>query len=149
MPLTQGPVPPATVLIVDDDWDFRESLGSYLKMNGLRVVQASDGREGVRLAMAERPDVIVMDIMMNERTEGLFALQSIRRTAALRDTAVIVVSSLYADAAGFSISPERAWMGQDEFIAKPVDLTRLLDSIKAHVSRRGEQVAVQERKEEA
>lgn len=150
MPLKREPGPPATVLIVDDDWDFRESLGAYLEANGLRVMQAADGREGVRLAMAAQPDVIVMDIMMNERTEGLFAVQSIRRTPALKDTAVIVVSSLYADAAGFSISPERAWMGQDEFVAKPVDLPRLLERIQTHAARRAQaRVAVPGRKEEA
>jgi two-component system alkaline phosphatase synthesis response regulator PhoP len=125
----------ATVLLVDDDRDFRESLGAFLKVNGLRVVEAIDGPEGVRLAMAERPDVIVMDIMMNERTEGLFALQSIRRTPELQHTAVIVVSSLYANVAGFSVSPERAWMGQDEFFAKPVDMPRLLERIRIHAAR--------------
>jgi CheY-like chemotaxis protein len=135
MPLNE-PGPPATVLIVDDDQDFRESLGLYLEANGLRVMHAADGREGVRLAVAARPDVIVMDIMMNERTEGLFAAQSIRRTPALADSAVIMVSSLYADAAGFSISPEREWMGHDEFVAKPVDLPRLLERIQFHAARR-------------
>lgn len=123
-----------TILLVDDDRDFRESLGSFLRVNGMRVLEAGDGAEGVRLAMSEHPEVIVMDIMMNERTEGLFALQSIRRTPELRDTAVIVLSSLYADVSRFSVSPERAWMGQDEFLAKPVDMTRLLERIHSHIA---------------
>ena len=124
----------ATVLLVDDDQDFRASLGLFLSAHGLRVIEASDGAEGLRLAMSERPRVIVMDIMMKERTEGLFAVQSIRRTPELRDTAVIIVSSLYSDVSRFSVSPERAWMGQDEFFAKPVDMPRLLERIRAHVA---------------
>jgi DNA-binding response OmpR family regulator len=96
--------------------------------------------------MAERPYVIIMDIMMNERTEGLFALQSIRRTPELQNTAVIVVSSLYSDVAGFSVSPERAWMGQDEFFAKPVDMPRLLERIHAHAARARGAAATAERK---
>lgn len=123
-----------TILLVDDDRDFRESLGAFLTANGLRVIQAGDGPEGLRMAMSERPEVIVMDIMMNERTEGLFAVQSIRRTPELRNTAVIVVSSLYSDVSRFSVSPERAWMGQDEFFAKPVDMSRLLDRIRKHTA---------------
>lgn len=119
-----------TVLLVDDDRDFRESLGLYLGANGLHVIEAGDGAEGLRLAMAERPEVIVMDIMMNERTEGLFAVQSIRRTPELANTAVIVVSSLYSEVSRFSVSPERSWMGQDEFFAKPVDMPRLLERIR-------------------
>jgi two-component system alkaline phosphatase synthesis response regulator PhoP len=137
---------PPTVLIVDDDGDFRESLGSFLQVNGLRVVEAIDGPEGLRLAMAERPDVIIMDIMMNERTEGLFALQSIRHTPELQHTAVIVVSSLYSNVAGFSVSPERTWMGQDEFFAKPVDMPRLLERVRAHAARSRGETVVPERK---
>jgi len=121
----------ATVLLVDDDRDFRESLGAFLTASGLRVVEAGDGTEAMRVAVAEHPSVIVMDIMMNERTEGLFTLQSIRRTPGIHDTPVIVVSSLYSDVTSFSISPERAWMGQDEFFAKPVDMPRLLETIRA------------------
>jgi CheY-like chemotaxis protein len=122
---------PATVLVVDDDPDFRESLGAFLKANGLRVVEAGDGREAFRVAMSERPQVIIMDIIMNERTEGLFTLQNIRRTPELRETPVIVVSSLYSDVTSFSVSPERAWMAQNEFFAKPLDMPRLLDTIRA------------------
>lgn len=123
-----------TVLLVDDDRDFRNSLGAFLAASGLRVIEAGDGAEGLRLAMAERPEVIIMDIMMNERTEGLFAVQSIRRTPELKNTAVIVVSSLYSDVSRFSISPERAWMGQDEFFAKPVDMPGLLARIRKHTA---------------
>ncbi len=121
----------ATVLLVDDDCDFRESLGSFLTSNGLRVIEASDGREALGVAMSERPQVIVMDIMMNERTEGFFTLQSIRRTPELREIPVIVVSSLYSDVTSFSVSPERSWMGQNEFFAKPVDMPRLLTAIRS------------------
>ena len=121
---------PAKVLVVDDDRDFRESVSSYLKANGLRVVEASDGREAFKMAMAERPDVIVMDIMMDERTEGLFTLQSIRQTPELRGIPVIVVSSLYSSVKNFSISPERTWMSHDEFFPKPVDMQRLLEKIR-------------------
>ena len=122
------------ILLVDDDRDFRESLGAFLTANGLRVIQAGNGAEGLRLAMDEHPEVIIMDIMMDERTEGLFAVQTIRHTPELKDTAVIVVSSLYSDVPRFSISPERAWMGQDEFFAKPVDMPRLLDRIRKHTA---------------
>jgi two-component system alkaline phosphatase synthesis response regulator PhoP len=124
------------VLVVDDDRDFRESLNAFLTASGLRVIEASDGREALRVAMSERPEVIVMDIMMNERTEGLFTLQAIRRTPELRETPVIVVSSLYSDVKSFSVSPERAWMGQDRFFPKPVDMPGLVETIRGFLARR-------------
>ena len=98
----------------------------------MSVFEASDGEEGLRVAIAQRPDVIIMDIMMNERTEGLFAVQRIRRTPELERTAVFVVSSLYSHVAHLSISPERAWMGHDEFFAKPVDMYSLLKKIRQY-----------------
>jgi DNA-binding response OmpR family regulator len=135
MPRKRENEDPAKILVVDDDPDFRESLGAFLEANGLRVLEASDGREAFRVAMAERPRVIVMDIMMNERTEGLFTLQDIRRTPELRRTPVIVVSSLYSDVTRFSVSPERAWMGQDEFFAKPLDMPRFLETVRTLAAR--------------
>lgn len=143
------PRKPAKVLVVDDDPDFRESLGIFLTANGLRVVEASDGKEAFRVAMSELPEVIVMDIMMNERTEGLFTLQTIRRTPELRETPVIVVSSLYSDVKSFSVSPERAWMGQDEFFPKPVDMPRLVEAIHALAARHAARKHAPERTEEA
>ncbi|MGB8328989.1 MAG: response regulator [Polyangiales bacterium] len=131
---------------MDDDRDFRESLSAFLTASGLRVIEASDGREALRVAMSERPEVIVMDIMMNERTEGLFTLQAIRRTPELQETPVIVVSSLYSDVRTFSVSPERAWMGQDEFFPKPVDMPGLAEAIHAFVARRAGQQAAPERR---
>lgn len=125
----------AKVLVVDDDPDFRTSLCSFLSTQGLSVIEASDGREGLRLAVSERPDVIIMDIMMNERTDGLFAVQNVRRTPGLDATVVFVVSSLYSQVPSLSISPERAWMGHDEFFAKPVDMALLLEKIREHTAR--------------
>jgi two-component system, OmpR family, response regulator CpxR len=137
---------PVKVLVVDDDRDFRESLSIFLQTNGLRVVEAANGRDGLRMALSEHPDVIVMDIMMGERTEGLFTVQNIRRAPELRETTVIVVSSLYSDVASFSVSPERAWMGQDEFFPKPVDMPRLLERIQAFAQAPAGREAASERK---
>jgi CheY-like chemotaxis protein len=122
------------ILVVDDDPDFRESVRVFLEGNGCSVVEAADGRQGLRLALSEHPDVILMDIVMTERTEGFFTIQQIRDTEEIRDTPVFVVSSLYTQAPGFAILPERDWLEHDEFFPKPLDMPRLLQAIKTYTA---------------
>ena len=121
-----------TILLVDDDADFAEAIGFNLRANGFAVITASSGREGVRLAKMERPDLVIMDVVMGERMEGLFAVRELRRSADLKDVPVFVISSLSSQAPDFGVAPGAEWMGCDEFLAKPVDMPDLL----ARISRR-------------
>jgi CheY-like chemotaxis protein len=122
------------ILIVDDDPDFVESVAAFLEAHGHEVVRARDGREGLELARRRPPDLVLMDVMMGERTEGFFAVQQLRREPALARVPVFIVSSLYQDVPGFRIRPDAAWTGHDEFLAKPLDLDLLLEKIAARLA---------------
>jgi CheY-like chemotaxis protein len=119
-----------TILIVDDDPDFAEALGSFLRASGFRVKEARDGGEGLRLAKLSRPDLVIMDIVMKERTEGFFTVQEIRRTPELKDVPVIVLSSLYENFPEFQIAPDSGWLEHDAFFHKPPDMPALLSEIR-------------------
>jgi DNA-binding response OmpR family regulator len=121
---------PARVLIVDDDRDLVDALAVYLESSGLAVSRAHDGRAGLETALSERPDLILMDIIMGERTEGFFTVQQLRRTAELKDVPVFVMSSLYSAIPGFRVTPDRSWLAHDAFFAKPLDLPALLARIR-------------------
>ena len=118
---------PRAILIVDDDADFRQAVAHLFESCGHRVWMAENGRQGFDVAKTVRPDLILLDIMMTERTEGFFTLSRIRSDPTLRDTPVIVVSSLYADHPEFRVSPEAGWLPADLFLAKPVDPARLVE----------------------
>jgi len=118
---------PKVILIVDDDADFRHAVAHLYESCGHRVWEAANGRQGFDLAKTVRPDLIVLDIMMTERTEGFFTLSRIRSDPALRATPVIVVSSLYHDHPEFRVSPEAGWLPANLFLAKPVDPARLIE----------------------
>ena len=122
--------PKPTILIVDDDADFVEALAFFLQNNGFAVVKARDGTEGLKLARMRRPDLIIMDIVMNERTEGFFTVQEMRRVATLKNVPIFVLSSLYATHPDFQISPEEGWLAHDEFFSKPANMTELLQKIR-------------------
>jgi len=117
-------------LVVDDDPDFTASLSFFLEENGYQVLLAHDGTEGLRLAALHHPDLILMDIMMDERTEGLFTVQELRRDAGLRNIPVFVVSALYSEVPEFQVAPDKAWTGHDEFVRKPVNMPELLGLIR-------------------
>jgi DNA-binding response OmpR family regulator len=129
----------AKILIVDDDPDFTESLACFLEARGHRVMRASDSDRGVELARSCRPEVIVMDVMMRERTEGFFAIQEIRRIPELADVPVFAVSAIYTAEPTFTIAPEAGWLAHDEFFRKPVDLDELALRIEARIADRREQ----------
>ena len=122
------------ILIVDDDRDFVEAVSTFLEAHGCVVLKAHDGKEGLALAKMERPELIVMDIVMNERTEGFFTIQEIRRTAELKNVPIFVLSSLYSKIEDFGVPPERDWLAHDEFFSKPVNMPELLEKIRRRIA---------------
>jgi two-component system alkaline phosphatase synthesis response regulator PhoP len=130
------------VLVVDDDQDYVTAIEALLASSGYRVSTASNGRDGLQLAKSLQPDLILLDVMMRERTEGFFLLQEIRRTPSLKGTPVIVISSIYTDQPVFRVSPEAGWLPDSLFLPKPVDPARLLEEARRLTSGETTQAAV-------
>ena len=118
-----------TILIIDDDRDYVDAIQHLFESRGDVVVSAPDGRAGFLLAKESTPDIILLDVMMRERTEGFFTLGEIRRDPLLRATPVIVVSSIYTQCPAFRIDPDAGWLPADAFLPKPVEPARLLDEV--------------------
>ncbi len=115
-----------SVLIIDDDMDYVKAIQTLLESSGYKVRSASNGRDGIQMAKNAPPDLILLDVMMSERTEGFFVLQELRRIPALSQTPVIVLSSIYSEEPVFRVDPEAGWLPANLFLAKPVDPSRLL-----------------------
>ena len=120
---------PRTILIIDDDPDFVAATEHLLESCGHAVRTAADGRQGYELARTIAPDLILLDVMMTERTEGFFTLERIRQTPALERTPVIVISSIYTEYPSFRVDPDAGWLPADLFLAKPVDPARLVTEV--------------------
>ena len=125
-------------MIVDDDVDFVEAISALLEVNGFTVLRAYDGREGLRLAKMGRPDLIIMDILVSERTEGSLTVQEIRKTMELIEIPIFVVSSLYSRDEDFRTSPDSAWLTHDEFFSKPLNTLQLLEKIRQRLKNGGQ-----------
>lgn len=118
-----------TILIIDDDPDFVRAMQHLLESYGHRVCAARDGDAGLNAALETRPDIILLDVMMRERTEGFFTLERIRSTPTLSATPVIIISSIYTDVPSFRVDPEAGWLPADLFLPKPIDPARLIAEV--------------------
>jgi len=123
------------ILIVDDDRDFAEAVACFLEANNFTVFKAHDGKEGVKVARLQRPNLILMDVMMTERTEGFFTIQEMRRDPDLKSVPIFVISSFCTHLPDFEIPESGGWMSHDMFFSKPVDLVQLLAKIRQRLEK--------------
>lgn len=116
-----GDVEPMSVLIVDDSRAIRQILGRSLLAAGYRVLQAGNGREGVDVARAELPDLILLDIDMPV-LDGLGAMREIKADPAL---GAIPVLFLTARTSGSDVA-EGLGLGAQDYLRKPCEPEELL-----------------------
>src|SRR5262245_41936364 len=113
------------VLLVEDNEMNRDMLSRRLRRRGFEVLIAADGAQGLALAAAETPDVILMDMSL----PVLDGWEATRRLKAAPDTAGIPVIGLTAHA--MATDREKCLeAGCDDYDTKPVELPRLLDKIQ-------------------
>src|SRR5688572_16539603 len=118
----------AKLLLVEDNEMNRDMLSRRLERRGYQVIMAVDGAEGVKMAISEQPDVILMDMSLPV-LDGWTATQQIKASP---ETARIPVIALTAHAMEGDESKARA-AGCDDYDTKPIDLPRLLGKIEAHL----------------
>lgn len=120
---------PKRILMVDDEADLIKVVHVRLAANGYKVIAASNGLDGLKKARDERPDLILLDVMM-PRMHGLDVLLKLKDNP---ETASIPVLMLTANDDTESISKARA-LGAKDYIVKPFNLEALMDSVKRYLS---------------
>jgi len=116
------------VLIVDDSKFMRMLLGDLLSRNGFEILEAESGEEAVKVYLAERPDLVTLDILMPGR-DGIETVQDLR--AQDPDARVVMVTAL-----GMEDYIQRALeAGADGFILKPFSPERVLETLREVMDR--------------
>jgi len=121
---------PKTVMIVDDEERLSLLLRTYLEQDGFRAVLAKHGREALFLARQEKPDLIVLDVMMPEM-DGLEFMRQHRRESA---TPIILLTARVEDT-------DRVLgleLGADDYVCKPFSLRELMARVRAVLRRAGQ-----------
>lgn len=116
----------ATILLIEDNEMNRDMLSRRLVRHGHRVLIAFDGEQGITLAAAEQPDLVLMDVGL----PGIDGWEATRRLKSDPQTRAIPVVALTAHAMN-SDRDHAADAGCDDFDTKPVELPRLLAKIDA------------------
>src|SRR4051794_38936574 len=117
MTVARQPSAAATVLVIEDDVEARAALARELTSRGYRVVEAEDGRSGLRRWDARRPDVVLLDLGLPDM-DGVAVIQRIRRDAM---TPIVILSGRYAERE----KVEALERGADDFVTKPFGVDEL------------------------
>lgn len=112
------------ILIIEDEDAIRANLRRFLRMEGHEVFEAADGRAGVEAARAQRPDLIICDLMMPE-LDGFAVLKEVRGDPATRHIAFcFLTASAEKDTRHTGLA-----QGADEYITKPFELSEMREAI--------------------
>ncbi|OGS12118.1 MAG: hypothetical protein A2234_07445 [Elusimicrobia bacterium RIFOXYA2_FULL_58_8] len=124
----------AVILVIDDSAEFKGLVFDYLLMMGHKVLNADNGREGVAKALAAKPDLILMDVMMPDMG-GFEALKELRAEEETKDIPVFIITGSSFDAKMGETFKQEA--NCREFLDKTVPLSLLNEKIEAALKSRG------------
>lgn len=123
-------MPRQTILIVEDDPDILELLEYNLRRDGFRTLAARTGEDGIRIAQAEQPDLILLDLML-PGVQGLEVCRTLRQRPRTRSTPIIVVTAK-GEESDVVLGLER---GADDYVTKPFAPKELIARIQAVLRR--------------
>ncbi len=119
-----------TILVVEDEPTLRETLAEALEADGFRAVQAGDGRAALELFRAERPDLVLLDLMLPELS-GLEVTRAIRAESSIPIVMLTARDSEVDKVVGLEL-------GADDYVTKPYSTRELVARIRAVLRRHGE-----------
>jgi CheY-like chemotaxis protein len=122
------------ILVVDDDKDFIKITKMILQANNYGVVTASNGEEGLKVMRAEKPDLVILDVMMSYILDGLDVRRTMVQDKELQDIPVIMATSLTATRAQGTL-PSDEYVPESHWIHKPIDPDTLLERVKKVLSK--------------
>ncbi len=123
-----------TVLVIDDDIDLVEIIRMTLEREKLRVIDAQNGERGVALAREQKPDLILLDVMMGTVDEGFQVAYRLRSDPLTAQTPIIMLSAV-TERTGFAFDKSRdaEFLPVSEFIEKPISPRKLVDLVRRHL----------------
>ena len=123
------------ILMIDDDPDFIAAVQTLLEAKDYLVVTAANGEEGLAKAKEEKPDLITLDVMMTNDSEGLDVSKKFKEDEDLSAIPIIIVSGVkkigdtaYDYETGEKVVPAKA------FVEKPIDPEKFLETIEKHIN---------------
>lgn len=113
-----------TILVLDDDPEIVAALRTVLERHQYRVLTASDGNAGLALAERDRPDLVVVDMMMPKKS-GFLVLEKLKSRKEASPPVIMITGN-----EGSRHKAYAEMLGADDYIRKPFAMERLLESVQ-------------------
>ncbi len=122
------------VLIIDDDFDLVEAMRVTLEAADFEVIDAQDGNKGLEKLRNEKPDLVLLDVMMAQIDEGFHVAYQIRNDESIKDTPIVILTAVGTQT-GFHFDPSKDedFLPVDAYLEKPVNPKKLVDVVRQHV----------------
>ncbi len=121
----------AKIMVVDDDRDIVESITIILESAGYIVIQADSSGKCLEILQHERPDLIILDIMMDTLTDGIHVVYELKSDPEYQSIPIIIISTIEKQT-GFHINKE--YIEIEEYLEKPIEPAVLLECVKKCLS---------------
>lgn len=125
------------ILIIDDDPDITEAMTVVLENKGYAVASAADGSAGMVQLQAQRPDVIVLDVMMRTSQEGFELARELKSNAEYKAIPILMLTAV-KDKTGLdfkSTAGDESWLPVEGFLDKPVKPDVLLEKVASLIEK--------------
>jgi two-component system, OmpR family, alkaline phosphatase synthesis response regulator PhoP len=116
------------ILLVDDDVDFVAINTLLLEQQGYAVATAHNGEDCLQQAECQRPDLIILDMMLSHAEEGFAISRDLRNSELTRHIPILMISAVNARMP-FKLQPDYTWLPVDGFLEKPVEPQQLLKEV--------------------
>ena len=127
------------VLLIDDDQDYTASVRSVLESRGCAVFEAGSGKDGLKKLRECKPDIIILDVMMDCCTDGYGVNQAIKHQdayAEFRNVPILMVSSIEESPDElFPMAAEAEMIRPDIYLSKPLDISKFFEILEAAAAR--------------
>jgi len=130
----------AKIMIVDDDPDYIKVIRAILESEQYTVVTAGDKIEGMEKIRAEKPDLAILDVMMNAWQDGFEMSRQLKKDPQLKNMPVLMLTAV-ENRTGISFKStagDPTWLPVDVFLDKPVEPDVLLSEVKKLLSNKVE-----------
>ena len=121
------------IAIIDDDRDITESVSTILNAHGYETLVAHNIGKGEKIVTAENPDLVILDVMMEEPDDGFFLARKLRKSGF--EKPIIMLSSV-AKTIGFDYNSSE-FAPVDKFLEKPISPKQLIETIQEFLSSGG------------
>ncbi|MCF6268799.1 MAG: response regulator [Melioribacteraceae bacterium] len=122
------------IIIIDDDIDLVEAMRMILEGAGYDVIDAQDGTIGFDRILTEKPDLVILDVMMGTQDEGFHVAYQIRSNEKTSDIPIIMLTAVQQETGFvFDKDTDEDFLPVSEFVEKPVNPEKLIELVKINL----------------